>query len=109
MWPLRARTGEGSTAVDVSGEIVHWRGPSPFHFVRLPDELAAEVAEVSRDVTYGWGMVPVDAALGATRWTTSLFPKNGGYLLPVKDVVRRTEGVDVGDVVTVSMEIRVRR
>ncbi|ANY08636.1 DUF1905 domain-containing protein [Pseudonocardia sp. HH130630-07] len=95
--------------MDVTGEIIVWRGPAPFHLVRLPAAPAAEVADLSRDVSYGWGMVPVDAELGATRWSTSLWPKDGGYLLPVKDAVRRAEAVDAGDVVTVRMLIRPRR
>lgn len=93
----------------IAGEIVHWRGPAPYHFVRLPDDAAAVVADVARDVTYGWGMVPVDAVLGATRFSTSLFPRDGGFLLPVKDAVRRAEEVEVGDVVQVALEIRTRR
>lgn len=93
----------------IAGEIVHWRGPAPYHFVRLPDDAAAVVADVARDVTYGWGMVPVDAVLGATRFSTSLFPRDGGFLLPVKDAVRRAEEVEVGDVVQVDLEIRTRR
>lgn len=93
----------------IVGEIVHWRGPAPYHFVRLPDDAAAVVADVARDVTYGWGMVPVDAVLGATRFSTSLFPRDGGFLLPVKDAVRRAEEVEVGDVVQVELEIRTRR
>lgn len=93
----------------IAGEIVHWRGPAPYHFVRLPDDAAAVVADVARDVTYGWGMVPVDAVLGATRFSTSLFPRDGEFLLPVKDAVRRAEEVEVGDVVQVELEIRTRR
>lgn len=54
-------------------------------------------------------MVPVDAVLGATRFSTSLFPRDGGFLLPVKDAVRRAEEVEVGDVVQVELEIRTRR
>lgn len=93
----------------IAGEIVHWRGPAPYHFVRLPDDAVAVVADVARDVTYGWGMVPVDAVLGATRFSTSLFPRDGGFLLPVKDAVRRAEEAEVGDVVQVELEIRTRR
>jgi hypothetical protein len=87
------------------GEIVFWRGPAPWHFVRLPDEegelLAANVAALS----YGWGCIPVAATLDGVRYTTSLFPKEGGYLLPVKADVRRRAGVELGDVVDVEMEV----
>jgi Domain of unknown function (DUF1905) len=56
-------------------------------------------------VSYGWGMIPVTARIGATRWTTSLFPKDGRYIVPVKAVVRKAEGLDVGDTVTVRLTV----
>jgi hypothetical protein len=56
-------------------------------------------------VTYGWGVIPVSARIGRTTWTTSLFPKDGGYLLPVKAVVRRAERIDLGDEVAVLLRL----
>jgi hypothetical protein len=50
-------------------------------------------------------MIPVTARIGRTTWTTSLFPKDGQYLVPVKARVRTAEGVDVGDVVTVRLAV----
>jgi hypothetical protein len=50
-------------------------------------------------------MIPVTARLGATTWTTSLFPKDGGYIVPLKDKVRNAEGVDVDDVVTIRLTV----
>ncbi len=86
-----------------SGEILYWRGPSPFHFVTVPDEESAELHAVSSMVSYGWGVIPVSAKIGRTSWTTSLFPKDGGYLVPVKASVREAEGLDVGDAVDVTL------
>ncbi len=91
--------------ITVSGEIWYWRGPSPFHFVTVPDEQCAELRAVSGLVTYGWGMIPVTARIDGTEWTTSLFPKNGGYIVPIKDRVRSANGLDVGDVVDVEIEV----
>jgi hypothetical protein len=91
--------------VEFGGEVFFWRGPSPFHFVRVDEPGAAALHDAAPDVTYGWGMIPVTAHVGATTWTTSLFPKDGGYLLPLKVVVRRAEGIDVGDVVDVRLEV----
>jgi hypothetical protein len=36
---------------------------------------------------------------------TSLFPKDGGYLVPIKDVVRKAEGLVLGDTVLVELTI----
>lgn len=92
--------------VTFSGEIWYWRGPSPYHFVTVPEEEARELKTVSGLVTYGWGMIPVTARIGATEWTTSLFPKKGSYVVPLKDKVRRANGLEVGDRVTLQLEIR---
>jgi hypothetical protein len=93
--------------LEVSGEIWFWRGPSPYHFVTVPDEESAELKAASAFVTYGWGMIPVAARIGGTSWTTSLFPKDGRYLVPIKDKVRLQEGLEAGDVVTVRLTIDV--
>jgi len=55
--------------------------------------------------SYGWGAIPVLGCIGATQWETSLLPKNGGYVLPVKIAVRTREQVDVGDSVMVAVSI----
>jgi hypothetical protein len=87
------------------GEVVHWRGPSPYHFVAVPEAVAAAIRSVAKDVTYGWGVIPVTAVVGATTFTTSLFPKDGGYLVPLKDVVRRRESITIGDGVHVHLTV----
>ena len=93
--------------LEFSGEIWFWRGPSPFHFVTVPDEESAALDAVSAAVSYGWGMIPVSARIGGTGWTTSLFPKDGRYLVPVKDRVRRAERLEVGDLVAVRLSVDV--
>jgi hypothetical protein len=91
--------------VEFSGEMWTWRGPSPFHFVTVPVDECAELETVAALVSYGWGMIPVTARVGGTEWTTSLFPKDGGYVLPVKDLVRKGEELEVGDVVAVQLTV----
>lgn len=90
-----------------SGEVWFWRGPSPYHFVTVPEDESAELQAISALVTYGWGMIPVELQVGSTQCATSLFPKNGGYLVPLKDMVREAEGIDVGDTVTVRLTVDV--
>lgn len=89
------------------GEVWHWRGPSPFHFVTVPPEESAQIQDVAPAVTYGWGVIPVRGVVGETGFTTSLFPKDGGYALPLKVAVRRAEGIEIGDVVAVRLELDV--
>lgn len=42
-------------------------------------------------------------------FTTSLFPKDETFLLPLKDAVRRKAGVTAGDRVSVELILRPRR
>jgi hypothetical protein len=39
-------------------------------------------------------------------WETSLFPKDGRYVVPIKDVVREAEGLAEGDTATLELTIR---
>ena len=93
--------------LEFRGEIWFWRGPAPFHFVTVPDEQCAALEAVAAMVSYGWGVIPVTAHLGATTWTTSLFPKEGLYLVPIKTSVRKAEGLDLGDVVSLRLAVSV--
>ena len=92
-----------------TGEVWEWRGPAPYYFVTVPDEESAHLKAVSSSVTYGWGMIPVLARIGETEWETSLFPKNGRYVVPLKDAVRGPEGIEDGDSVTIQLAIAERR
>ena len=91
--------------LEFTGEVWFWRGPSPYHFVTVPGEESGALKAASSLVTYGWGMIPVAARIGSTEWTTSLFPKDGAYIVPLKDRVRSAEGLEVGDVVTVRLVV----
>ncbi len=91
-----------------NGELFEWRGPSPYYFLAVPAELCDEIRERAAEVTYGWGMVPVVLRLGATKWETSLWPKDGGYLVPIKDRIRKAEDLQEGDTVTVKLGISAR-
>lgn len=93
--------------LQVTGEIWFWRGPAPWHFVTVPEAQCDALETTSSAVSYGWGMIPVAAQIGRTRWTTSLWPKDGRYIVPVKASVRTAERLDVGDVVTVRLTVSV--
>ena len=84
---------------------IEWRGPAPFVFAPVPEEEADAIGAISREVTYGWGCIPATVRIGGTEFTTSLFPREGGYLVPVKVVVQRAEDVDVGDEIEVELRI----
>jgi hypothetical protein len=91
--------------MQIRGEVISWRGPSPYYFLPVPEEESLDIRDLANELTYGWGVIPVTVRLGDTEWTTSLFPKDGLYLVPLKDKVRKAEGVNEGDTVTVEMEL----
>ena len=88
-----------------TGTVIEWRGPAPYYYLPLTDEAAEDVHDIRKVATYGWGVIPVSARIGDMEFETSLFPKDGGFLLPVKVAVRRAEGIDTDDVVTVRMAV----
>ena len=90
-----------------SGPVWEWRGPAPHHFVTVPEPEAGMLESISEMVTYGWGMIPVTLRMGATEWTTSLWPKDGGYIVPLKAAARKAEGVEVGDVIDLRLTVDV--
>ncbi|MFK4101538.1 DUF1905 domain-containing protein [Streptomyces sp. NPDC019531] len=69
-----------------TGRVIEWRGPAPYCFVPVPDQESADIGEVT--------------------FTTSLFPKDGSCLLPLKQAVRRPEGPAAGDDVRVELTVR---
>src|SRR4051794_41741799 len=64
----------------------------------MPASDSAELKEEARSLIY-WGQVPVRVVIGDTEFSTALFPKDGRYMVPLKDAVRRAEGIGEGDVV----------
>ena len=92
-----------SMELEFEGRVIEWRGPAPYYFVPLPENEAGVVDDHKAMLTYGWGAIPATVHVGGTEFTTSLFPKDGGYLLPLKDKVRDAEGIEEGDVVHVRL------
>ena len=95
----------GELELEFAGDVWEWRGPAPFYFLTVPDDESDRLREVSRALTYGWGMLPVRARVGRTTWTTSLWHKDGRYVLPLKIAVRRAEQLDEGDLVTAHLTL----
>ncbi|GGB40484.1 hypothetical protein GCM10011492_34120 [Flexivirga endophytica] len=91
--------------LEFDAEIIEWRGPAPYLFAPLPPEQADDLAQVARELTYGWGCIPARGRIGGTEFTTSIFPRAGGYLVPVKTAVQRAEGVGLGDVIHLEIQL----
>ena len=88
-----------------TGTMIEWRGPAPFYYIAIPQELCVEIKAAAKVLSYGWGVIPVTSTIGETTFTTSLFPKDGIYLLPVKNAVRLPEKLELGMQVKVKLSL----
>ena len=101
-------TSVGDVDATFSAELFEWRGPAPFYWLALPEEVCDYVQAEASVASYGWGAIPVRVRIGGTEWETSLLPRDGGYVLPVKQHVRTQERFGDGDTVTVAMSVAPR-
>ena len=98
--------GDPVARFEFEAKVIYWRGPSPFFFAPVPAPQAQEIRRLSRLVTYGWGMIPVEASVGGVTFPTSLFPKDDTYLLPLKAAVRRKADITADDLISVAMTLQ---
>lgn len=84
------------------GEVIEWRGPTPYFFVAMPESDSAELKEEARSLIY-WGQVPVHVVIGETEFSTALFPRDGRYMVPLRAAVRKAARIEEGDVVAVTL------
>lgn len=89
---------------EFEGPVVEWRGPAPYYFVAIPEEESADIKDAAKGMEY-WGQVPVVVRIDDVEFTTALFPKDGRYLLPLKDVVRKAAGLDVDQVLAAALSL----
>ena len=93
------------TSFGFDTRLIEWRGPAPFVFAPVPLQHNAEIRHAAHSASYGWGVVPVTAMIGSTCFTTSMIPREGRYLLPIKAIVQRAENIGPGLDVAVTIEI----
>jgi hypothetical protein len=89
---------------EFEGPVIEWRGPAPFYFVRIPEEESADIKFAAKGMEY-WGQVPVVVRISDIEFGTALFPKNGRYLIPLKDVVRKSAGIEVDQVLAIGLNV----
>jgi hypothetical protein len=90
---------------EFDADVFQWRGPAPYFFAETPDEVDAFLHDNLPELTYGWGVIPARVRIGATEVQTSLIPRDGVYLVPLKVAIRRAEGIDDGDVVRIGLSV----
>jgi len=92
---------------EFSAEIWLHQGDAAWHFLTVPEDISDDIEERTSHLQRGFGSVRVRVRIGATTWSTSVFPdtKRGAYTLPVKKAVRRAEGIGGGTVTDVRLEL----
>jgi hypothetical protein len=93
---------------EFEGPVIEWRGPAPYYFLRVPEEESADIKFAARGIEY-WGQVPVVVQISEVEFTTALFPKDGRYLIPLKDAVRTSADIELDQVLWVALSLRERQ
>ncbi len=88
-----------------SGRVWEWRGPAPFYFVSVPTEQADQIRAAVQVLSYGWGMIPAVATIRGIEFKTSMFAKDGTYVLPLKNAVRLPLKLDVDQLLEVEIRL----
>ncbi len=80
-----------------------------WHFLSVPKKQSEEIKTKFGGMKRGWGSLPIIATIKKTSWKTSIFPdkKSGTYLLPLKALVRKREGILAQDKISFTIEIQV--
>lgn len=96
-----------STLYKFSAKAWQYEGPAGWVFVSLPLELAKKIRSNFKEEEEGWGRLKATATIGNTKWATAIWfdTKANTYLLPLKAVVRKKEGILVGRKVNVEMQL----
>jgi hypothetical protein len=101
-----AAEGQAAGPWPVRGPVWLWRGAdgapakAAWYFLTIDGETASAIRASAVNAA-AWGSVYVEATIGGTTWRTSLFPSkaHGGWLLPVKAMVRKAEKIAEGTVI----------
>ena len=89
---------------EFEAELWEHEGQGAWCFVTVPEEPSEDI-RLSGAMPAGFGSYRVEATVGGTVWRTSVFPASECFVLPVKKAVRKAECLEVGDVVTVSLDV----
>lgn len=97
----------------MSTRVIEWRGPAPYCFAPLDDDAVDVVREELSVPSYGWGCFYAEVTLlpdragarEAVTWRTALMPHDGGFVVPLKNAIRRPAGLTAGDAVELVLHL----
>lgn len=90
-----------------SGNVWCFEGPTPWHFVTLPQKISKEIYFKYHDKKKNFGSIGVNVWIGKSKWKTSIFydSKRKSFVLPLKAIIRTKEKISLDDKVNVRIEI----
>lgn len=91
-------------SVDTAADTAPAKGA--WYFLTIDGDGAGAIRAAAAS-TAAWGSLRVEVTIGQTTWRTSLFPSkaHGGWLLPIKAAVRKSEKLTPGSVIEASIAI----
>lgn len=91
--------------IEFESEVTLWGARvESWFFATLPEEPSLEIRELPAPPR-GFGSLRVQARIGSTAWSTSIFFVGSAFVLPLKKRVRQEQRIEVGDVITVDLDI----
>lgn len=91
--------------ISFTSQPIWWQGPAPFLFIPVPAAQSRAIKEMAAAVSYGWGCIPVRVWIGKVSWTTSLIPKEGVYLVPIKKAISQAAGISMVGAYDLALEL----
>jgi hypothetical protein len=75
-----------------------------WYFASVPIDISLTLRSFQNK---SFGILPIVACVGSTTWKTSLFysRQGKGYVLPLKKDIRRKEGIQDGDTVSITCKV----
>jgi hypothetical protein len=95
----------GKIKYDFLESVWQHTAPGGWYFISLPESISHEIREALRSEEEGWGRLKATAEIGKNRWETAIWfdTKKNTYLLPLKAVIRKSEGISAGNRVNVTV------
>ncbi len=85
------------------------KGKGGWHFVTIPLDISENIYNLYKEISPGWGSIPVIAKIDNLEWNTSAFydTKETAYLLPIKGDIRKKGKISVDDIIIITLKVKI--
>lgn len=91
--------------IEFESAVTRWeKRVDDWFFATMPEEISVELRELPA-LPRGFGSLRVQARIGASIWSTSIFFDGAAFVLPLKKAIRQAQGISEGDVVLVDLDV----